>query len=236
MSDGLLTRYIEAGFPHLRQMSRLPEWLVADVTKVARQLGDEGMLKLAEPLGLADGVKAFLAQAPEAESLSIEIWQEGIGRWRAVHQVLPVAMALLRACEKLDALERRGVLKINFASLVRDLAVISYASFAPNGSQILNRLASILGGTVAEPAELLDLYITAVVKVDTDTLTGVEDCIRQNPVWAAWTKRLLEIGEAFPFAPRVIGVSPTATSGLIQLLATIIVEVTNADSSRNYPN
>ncbi|GAH72564.1 unnamed protein product, partial [marine sediment metagenome] len=139
MRDGLLPRYIEIGFPHLRQVSGLPEWLVPDVAEAVRNLGNEAILELAKPLGLAERASAFLAQAPDPDSLPVEIWQENIRRWRAVHQVLPVAMALLRACEKLDALERRGVLKINFASLVRDLAVISYASFAPNGSQILNR-------------------------------------------------------------------------------------------------
>ena len=236
MSDSLLTRYLEAGFPHLRQTSRLPEWLVPDVAGVAHKLGDKAIVDLAEPLGLSERVEAFLARAPEPDGLPVEAWQDGISRWPAAHQVLPVTMALLRACEKVDAMERRGLLRVDLASLARALATIAYASFTPNGSQILNRLASILGGTVAEPTELLDLYTTAVVKVDTDTLTGVEDCIRQNPVWAAWTKRLLATGKAFPFMPRVIGVNPVPTNDLIRLLAAMVREVLNADSSRNYPN
>lgn len=236
MSDGLLTRYLEAGFPHFRQMSGLPEWLVPDVSKVARKLGDEGMLKLAEPLGLADGLKAFLALAPEADSLPVKIWQEGTGGWQGLRQVLPTTMALLRACEKVDALERQGALKVSFASLVRDLAVISCAPFAPNGSELLNRLASILCSSAAEPAGLLDLYITAVVTGDNDTLDGIEYCILENPAWVAWSKTFLATGKAFPFQPRVIGVSPPLTSGLRQVLVAMIMEVLSADSRRNYPS
>jgi hypothetical protein len=31
VSAGLLIRYLEAGFPHLRQVARLPAWLVPKV-------------------------------------------------------------------------------------------------------------------------------------------------------------------------------------------------------------
>lgn len=48
-----------------------------DFADVARQLDDEGMLKIAEPLGLCDRLKSLLAQAPEPDSLPVLIWQEG---------------------------------------------------------------------------------------------------------------------------------------------------------------
>lgn len=50
MRSGLLAHYVEAGFPHLKQMAKLPEGLLPDFAAVARRLGDEGMLKLAEPI------------------------------------------------------------------------------------------------------------------------------------------------------------------------------------------
>ena len=46
-------------------------------------------------------------------------------------------------------------------------------------------------------------------------------------------KRLLETGKAFPLILRVIGVSSISTSGLIQLLAAMIVEVIDADNRQN---
>ncbi|MDP2953153.1 MAG: hypothetical protein Q8O76_07550 [Chloroflexota bacterium] len=236
MSEGLLTRYMEAGFPHLRQISGLPEWLAPDVPEVARTLGDDGMLKLAEPLVEADRVKAMLVRAPGADSLPIEVWQEGIGRWQALRQVLPVAMALLRACEKIDALERRGALVVDLASLARDLAVISWAPLAPDGSEILDRLASVLGGRTTDPAGLLELYTAAVVKGDTGTLAGVASCIMESPAWTAWSDGLLAAGAAFPFTPRVVGVSPALTGALKQVLGSMMTEALNADRSGDHPN
>ncbi len=235
MRDELLTQYMEAGFPHLRQVSGLPEGLFPDFAEVVRTLGDETMLKLAEPLGLGEGIKTFLAQALEPDSLPVEIWEQGIANWPPVRQVLSVSLALLRACEKVEALEQRGALKIDFIP-VRGLAVTAYAPFAPNGSELLSRLADILGGTVVEPARLLDRYIMAVVSGDTDTLAGVDHCILSKPAWREWSDRILATARGFPFLPRVIGISPPLTSGLKQVLVNMMVEVLNADRSRNYPN
>lgn len=236
MRDGLLTRYMEVGFPHLRQVSGLPEWLVPDVAEAACNLGDQAILELAKPLGLAERASAFLAQAPDPDSLPVEIWQENIRRWPAIRQALPVIMALLRACEKVDALERGGVLRIDFASTVCGLATIACATFTPNGGKILDRLAGMLGGSPAEPAALLNLYVKALENGNGDTLASVEECILQNPAWAAWLERLLATGKSLKLTPRVIGVSPVSTGGLIQLLAAMIVEVTNADRIRDIGN
>jgi len=208
---------------------------VPELADVARTLGDEGMLKLAEPLGLAERIKTLLDQAPDPDSLPIEIWQQRIASWPRVQHVLSVTMALLRACEKVDALEQRGALKIDSA-LVRGLAVIAYAPFAPNGSELLGRLADILGGTVVEPARLLDHYLTAVVTGDTDTLADVNRCILENPAWWRWSERFLATRKEFPFLPRVIGISPLLTEGLKQVLTNMIAEALNAEHSRNYPN
>lgn len=236
MKDGLLAQYMEVGFPHLRQVSGLPGWLVPDVTEVARELGDQAMLKLAKPLGLSDRLGAFLAQAPEADSLPSEIWQQSIASWQPVRQVLPVTLALLRACEKVEALERRGVAGINSASTVRGLATIACATFTPNGGKILDRLAGILDGSPAEPAVLLNKYVAALENGDKYILTRVEEYILQDQVWTEWFKRFSAVGTAFPFIPRVVGISPVPTSELIQLLAAMIVEVINADHSRDTRN
>jgi hypothetical protein len=235
MRDRPLTRYLEAGFLHFRQVARLPEELLPDATAVARQLGDEGMLKLAEPLGPTERIKTSLEQAPDPDSLPVETWQQGITNWQPVHQVLLVTMALLRACEKVEALKRQGALRVDSA-LVRGLAVTAYAPFAPNGGELLSRLADILSGSTAEPAGLLDRYITAVVAGDTGTLATVDRCILGNPSWREWSERFLATGKAFPFIPRVIGISPPLTSGLKQALINMMMEVLNADHSRNYPN
>ena len=114
MNQNLLARYIEVGFPHLWELSKLPECLVPDVADVAHELGDQAMLELAEPLRLSEGIKSLLTQAPEADKLPVEIWREGISRWNTLHQVVPVTLSLLRACEKVEALERWNVLVVDF--------------------------------------------------------------------------------------------------------------------------
>jgi hypothetical protein len=226
---------MEAGFPHLKQMARLPEALMPDFAKVARQLGDETMLEIVEPLGLTERLKTLLAEAPDPDMVPVEIWQQSIANWPPVQQVLSATMALLHACEKVEALERQGVLKIDSA-LIRGLAVTTYAPFAPNGSELLSRLADILGGSLAEPVGLLGRYILAIMVGDTDTLADVDRYILENPVWREWSERFLAIGKGFPFVPRVIGIRPPLTKVLKQALVNMMMEVLNADHSRNYPS
>jgi len=234
MRNGLLTAYMEAGFPYLKQMANLPEGLMPDFADMVRQLGDETMLEIAETWGTAERLKTLLAEAPDPDMVPVEIWQQSMANWSPVQQVLSATMALLHACEKVAGLKRRGALKIDSA-LATGLAVTTYAPFAPNGGELLSRLANILGGTVAEPATLLDRYIAAVVAGDTDTLSGVDRCILENPAWREWSERFLAIGKDFPFLPRVIGIRPPLTKALVQALVKMVMEVLNVEHSRNYP-
>jgi len=110
MKQNLLVPYIKTGFPDFREISRLPEWLVPGAAEVVSQLGDESLLKLIAPLGLTGEIQSCLSQSAEADKLPVGEWSEAIGRWAAVHQVMPVTMALLRAREKVEAMERRGVI------------------------------------------------------------------------------------------------------------------------------
>ena len=233
--DGLLTQYVEAGFPYLRQVVGLPDGLLPDFVVVVRQLSDEGMFKLVEPLGLAEKIKDLLDRAPDPDSLPAEKWRQSVANWQSVHQVLSVTMALLRACEKVDAMEREGALDID-SVLVRGLAATAYAPFAPNGSELLSNLADILGGTVMEPAGLLDRYITVVATGDSEALAGIHRCILGNPAWREWSERLLATGKEFPFLPKVVGISPPLVGGLKQVLVNMLMEAFNAHSSRNYPD
>jgi hypothetical protein len=153
-----------------------------------------------------------------------------------VYQVVPVIMALLRAREKVEAMERRGEIGINSTSVVRSLVTIAFAIFIPNGGKILDRLAVVLDGNPTEPAELLNRYVTALVSDDKDTLSRVEECIQRDQMWTTWFARFSDCALAFPYLPRVIGVSPVPSSALVPLLATMFKEVTDADCSRDNAN
>jgi hypothetical protein len=236
MRQNLLVPYIKTGFPDFREISKLPEWLVPGAGEVASQLGDESLLELIEPLGLTGKIPSCLAQSAEADKLPVGEWREAIERWYAVHQVVPVTLALLRACEKVAAMERRSIGSINSISVVRSLVTIAFAIFIPNGGKILDRLAVVLGGNPTEPAELLNRYVTALVNDDKDTLSRVEECIQRDQMWTIWFARFSDCALAFPYLPRVIGVSPVPSSALTQLLATMFKEVTDADCSRDNAN
>jgi hypothetical protein len=236
MRQNLLVRYTQTGFPDFREISKLPEWLVPDAAEVACQLGDESLLELIEPLGLTGEIQSCLAKPTGADKLPVGEWREAIERWYAVPQVVPVTMALLRAREKVEAMERRGVIGINSTSVVRSLVTIAFAIFIPNDGKILDRLAVILGGNPTEPAELLNRYVAALVSDDKDTLSRVEECIQRDPMWTAWFAGFSDCALAFPYLPRVIGVSPVPSSALVPLLATMFKEVTDADCSRDNAN
>ena len=236
MKQNLLAPYIKTGFPDFREISKLPEWLVPGATEVVGQLGDESLLKLIEPLGLTGEIQSCIAQAASADKLPVGEWREAIGRWSAVPQVLPVTMALLRAREKVEAMEQRSIGSINSISVARSLVTIAFAIFIPNGGKILDRLAVVLGGDPTEPAELLNQYVAALVSDDKDTLSRVEECIQRDPMWTAWFARFSDCALAFPYLPRVIGVSPVPSSALVPLLAAMFKEVTDADCSRDNAN
>lgn len=235
MREELLTRYMEVGFPHLKEVAKLPEQLIPDFSDVARTLGDDRTLGIGEPLGLAERIQAYLARAPDPSGLSAEAWQKAIAKCPQAGQVLPVAMALLRACEKIEALERKGAVSID-STLLRGLAVIAYAPFPREGTELLSELADILGGTAAEPAGLLERYTVALEAGDRDTMVAVEKCIMDNESWREWAERFVAAGQGFPFDPKVIGVTPSLTSGLKHILVTMMMEAIDADESGNYPN
>ncbi len=236
MKKEILTRYVEAGLPHFRQASKLPECLAPDTVALACELGDQAMLEIAEPLGISEKIKAGLEQATKADELPIEKWQEVTGRWQAIDQVMPVMMALLRAREKVEALERRDVSIANSTTMARALATIACATFAPDGGKILDRLAGILGGNPNEPAALLIRYVETLESGDRDILDAVDECILRDPAWTEWFNRFSDRAATISFTPRVVGISPVSTAELIRLLAEMIREVTNADNRRDIRN
>jgi len=223
MSECLLTRYVSAGLPHLKQIAKLSEWFLPGLAEETRKFDDECLIKMAEPLGLSEKLQTALSEAPEPENLPVEKWRESIDLFNVTHQVRPVILSLQRALEKFEAFQRRGNLKVD-PSLVRGLAVIAYAPFALTGQEILQRLSVALGGSNNEPAGLMERYVNAVIDGDRKTLTAVDGCIQADPIWAEWTQRFIAIGKSSPFTPRIIGISPCINPDLTQVLVSMLTE------------
>lgn len=235
MSQDLLVRYMEAALPHFRQRAGLPQWLMPEIAEAGRELGDDHLMELAGCLGLGDSVKQCLTRSSDTDDVVPAACQEGTSRWQPIHQVAPMILGLLRARDKVIALKQQGPLSMDPASFLQGLAVISFAPFVPGGQRMLDGLAGILGVSPDEPAELIDRYVTALADGDEGSLAAIKRCITEDAAWGAWSKRLLEISEALPFIPRAIGIRPAPSAALIQVLATMVREVLNADDRGNRP-
>lgn len=57
MSKQILTEWIEAGYPYLKEGIGLPAWLLPEssLAGTAEALGDDGILKMSRPIGLDRG-------------------------------------------------------------------------------------------------------------------------------------------------------------------------------------
>jgi len=119
-----------------------------------------------------------------------------------------------------------------------DVFGVVHAGVFPYGEhplRYLNKLLLTVWGKM-KLGETGQEFLKQLEAGDTDTLAGVDRCIMENPAWREWSERFLATGKGFPFLPRVIGIGPPLTSGLKQVLVNMVMEVLNADHSRNYPN
>jgi len=145
--------------------------------------------------------KTPLLNQTETGNIPAEVWREGVGHWWAINQVRPVVLALLRARDKIEALQRQGNTDANSFYVIRSLCTLAYAPFILNGAKILESLAVILGGNPAEPAALLNRYIECVASGDKETLERVDKCIVNDSLWREWFDKLAKEGRAFPLYP-----------------------------------
>jgi len=235
MEQDLWAKHIKQGFFYVKEAVELPEYLLPGIPEVAAQLGDKKMVELAGNPKISESKTPLLNQT-ETGNIPAEVWREGVGHWWAINQVRPVVLALLRARDKIEALQRQGNTDANSFYVIRSLCTLAYAPFILNGAKILESLAVILGGNPAEPAALLNRYIECVASGDKETLERVDKCIVNDSLWREWFDKLAKEGRAFPFVPRVIGINPVSSPELTRLLATMVKEVNNADSSRNNAN
>jgi hypothetical protein len=235
MNSRNLAVCVEEGLRHLREVSGLPEYLAPDAFLVAQELGDRKMLDLAEPLGLTQDIQSWLNGLDRAPEVNGETWTKGISHWQFIDRVVPITLAVVRARERIEALERRGTITVD-SRIVRALATIACASFVPGGDRILGRLAVILDGDPTEPVVLLARYVNAIEGGDGDVLGEVEECILKDPAWSRWSDGFLAEGSALPFVPRLVGIRPAASSALIQVLAAMVREATDADRIRDTRN
>jgi len=225
MKEAKVTDWLKSAYPHLKEESRLPVWILPQhsFARIADELGDGRILELSRPLGFAEGLEDLLKKAPEPEAMSVEAWQTAVMQWPPLVMVKP----MIEAC-----LEATAMVERHFQShqatqpltICRGVAVLGFAPFLPQGQPVMGELASILQGDRNHPAQLLRRYAEAVVQGDVLTLRRVDDCIARHSQWLEWAGLFLEAAQGFPKSFKAVAVTPPLTAELAGVLADMIRE------------
>jgi len=221
-----VTEWLKRGYPHLKEESQLPVWILPEHSfgKMADELGGGRILELSRPLGFAEGVEDLLEKAPEPETMPVEAWQTVVMQWPP----LVIVKSMIEACLEATAMVERYFQSHQAGAppliVCRGMAVLGFAPFLAQGQPVMAELASILQGDRNRPAQLLRRYADAVVQGDVPTLRRVDDCIARHSHWLEWAGVFLEAAQSFPGSLKPVAVTPPLTAELAGVLADMIRE------------
>lgn len=239
MKEQKAVEWLKKGYPHFKEESGLPAWVMPDhsFARVTNELGDEGIIELSQPLRFADGIEVLLDKAPEPEAVPSDVWQMMIKLWPAHSQVKPVVDIYLDSAGRILRQFQSGRLRADPVVICRGIGVLSCAPFVPMGRQLTEEVAAILQGDTDEPAMLVKRYAEAVICGDTVIVRRVDDCISRYSQWVEWARIFLQQMRDFPYIPpKPIGVTPPASTEIIDVLAQMMKEDGKDDEpGRYYP-
>ena len=227
MTEQKLDSWLKAGYPHLKECSELPPWLLPERSfdKVIDGLGEGAILEIARPLELAPGVSQQQGKLPDPAEVTPDAWREACRRWPALNAVQPVVNTFLEASDRISRRLGKGETDINPPVVCRDMAVLAIVPFVPRGRPLFEELAALLGGDSASPAGLIAKYADAVVFGDKETARKVGNCIERHPNWPEWFTVFGKHAAGFPADIRLIAVTPVLSAELAGVLAALIKEV-----------
>lgn len=237
MKGHKVVRWLQSGYPHFKEESGLPAWVVPEhsFVRITNELGGKSIMELSQPLRFAEGIDELIDKAPEPEIVPSEVWQMAIKLWPAHSQVKPVVDICLEATSMILRQFQSGRLKVEPVVVCRGMAVLSCAPFVSGGRHITEELASILGGNANEPAGLVKRYAEAVSNADIGMVRRVDDCIAKHSQWVEWARVFLHQMKDFPYTTKPIGVTPPISSEIIGVLVEMIKEGQDDYSRRDYP-
>ncbi len=226
MKEQRLTKLLKAGYPHFKENSGVPVWLVPErsFAIVVDGLGDTKILEGSRCLDLlpdtANGI-------PDHESFSAGMWREACLDWPHLSLVSAIITSLLESVDRVVTKHYRGELTIEPQVIFRSLMVIAFAPFVPQGRAVLQNIATILDGAATNPADLITRFINAVLSDDPVTATRVSECIDSHREWACWADLLQQLALSFNGDYRLVAVTPPLSEGLADVLADMIKEAPN---------
>jgi hypothetical protein len=231
-----LVKWLKTSYPHLKDGSRLPVWILPEhfFDKVADELGDWHILEMSQPLSFADGIEDLFEKAPEPETLPIEGWRSTVICWPPLLQVRPMVETCLEATTMIVKCFQISQPKAEPVRVCRSMAVLGFAPFVPQGEPIMAELASILHGDGNQPTGLVRRYAEAVIRGDTLTIGQVDDCIARHSQWAEWAALFIEGGQSLSCIPKLVAVTPPVSTELVHVLVEMVEETGDDESRRDY--
>ncbi len=241
MQSSKLKRWIEAGYPHLKAATGLPEWFVpqSSFSRLVAELGEDLLASFMGQPCLLEGLEGVVGRSPDPEMVPEEAWKAALFMWPPLQQVGPVAEACLKASGELNRYFMKGYhgsrsFLTEPGEVCTALMVIAFAPFHAQGGPLLDQLAPILGGDPDRPADLMKRFVAAVVGGDIITMERVRGCIAQSWRWLDWARGLVEAAQRLPIMPRPIAVTPAPSPELIEALARMIKETQDVDCGRDH--
>jgi hypothetical protein len=225
MKTQKLAELIKSGYPYMKEEAGLAPWVLPEhgLNRIVDEAGDSGILNLAQPLGLSQGVERFLENAPDPAEVSPQAWQDAVRKWQHLPQLQPVIAAFLEVATPVMAQSARVKHVIDPAVICRNVAVLLFAPFVAQGGAILAEVAEILG-MADSPAELVLGYGEAVGRRDVVTLDKIDRTIVKYGTWQEWAYGMQEQALKSGHTPKLVAVTPVPAAEIIGLLATMIEE------------
>ena len=226
MKEQRLTKWLEAGYPHFKEYSGVPAWLLPErsFAIVVDNLGDTKVLESSRYLGLLPNTTE---EIPDHESFSDEMWRQACLDWPQLSLVSTIIMSLLDSVDRVMAKHYSGELTVEPQVVFRVLMVIAFAPFVPQGRAVLQNIATIMDGDAANPARLITLYIGAVLIDDLVTATRISECIRSHREWDCWADFLQQLAMSFNGNYKLVAITPPLSEGVADVLADMIKESPN---------
>jgi len=226
MKEQGLTRWLRAGYPHFKENSGVPAWLLPE-RSFAIVVDGLGSTKILEGSRCLDLLPDTANKIPDHESFSAGMWREACLDWPHLSLVSSIIMSLLESVDRVMTKHYRGELTIEPQVIFRSLMVIAFAPFVPQGRTVLQDIATILDGDAANPADLIRRYTDAVLNDEPGTATRVSECIVSHREWACWADFLQQLALSFNGNYKLVAVTPPLSEGLADVLADMIKEVPN---------
>ena len=226
MAEDKLTRWVKTGYPHVKEGAGLLSWVLPEhgLNRTVDEVGDSGILKVSQPLGLAEGVERLLEGAPDPLDVSPQAWQDAVRKWQPLSQLRSVIAAFLEVAGPVMAQLQVIKPRVDPMVICRSMAVLLFAPFIDQGRALLGEVAGVLDRQTNDYAELIVSYAEAVRRSDIPTVEKVNQCIVKYNSWQEWASALQEQVLSCRYTPRLIAVTPPLSADLVGFLATMFKE------------